>query len=123
MSGSQEYSMRKSNSWSWLEKIQPRSKVLTACNLLFSVDSGKNVKRCRRILTSYLHMGFQRTTISLLSSPAMLPSMVVYPSPTGDVVEFVRIATKYKLTITVPTGATNLDGHYHDHVEPRLAGC
>jgi hypothetical protein len=82
-------------------------------------------------------MGFQRTTISLVrsfffffgsvrtfksnyaiilqfSSPAMLPSMVVYPSPTENVVEFVRIATIYKFPITVPTGATNLDGHYHD---------
>jgi hypothetical protein len=42
----------------------------------------------------------------------MLPSVVVYPASTEDVVKIVRIATTYKVPITVYSGATSLEGHY-----------
>ncbi|KAF8958768.1 hypothetical protein BDZ97DRAFT_1668028 [Flammula alnicola] len=42
----------------------------------------------------------------------MAPSVIVYPSSTEDVVEVVKIATKYKVPITVYSGATSLEGQY-----------
>ncbi|KAF8192120.1 FAD-linked oxidase-like protein [Pholiota molesta] len=47
--------------------------------------------------------------------PEMLPSVVVYPASTEDVVKIVRIATTYKVPITVYSGATSLEGHYRAH--------
>lgn len=42
----------------------------------------------------------------------MSPSVVIYPSTTEEVATIVRIATKYKVPITVYSGATSLEGHY-----------
>ena len=42
----------------------------------------------------------------------MSPSVVVYPSTTEEVAVIVKIATKYKVPITVYSGATSLEGHY-----------
>lgn len=40
------------------------------------------------------------------------PSVVVYPSSTEDVVVIVKISAKYKIPITIYSGATSLEGHY-----------
>ncbi|KJA24402.1 hypothetical protein HYPSUDRAFT_200621 [Hypholoma sublateritium FD-334 SS-4] len=47
--------------------------------------------------------------------PGMSPSVVIYPSTTEEVATIVRIATKYKVPITVYSGATSLEGHYRAH--------
>ncbi|KAF8964894.1 hypothetical protein BDZ97DRAFT_2074975 [Flammula alnicola] len=47
--------------------------------------------------------------------PDMAPSVIVYPSSAEDVVEVVKIATKYKVPITVYSGATSLEGQYRGH--------
>ncbi|KAF8965864.1 FAD-linked oxidase-like protein [Flammula alnicola] len=47
--------------------------------------------------------------------PDMAPSVVVYPTSTEDVVEVVKIATKYKVPITVYSGATSLEGQYRGY--------
>ncbi|KAF9525592.1 FAD-linked oxidase-like protein [Crepidotus variabilis] len=42
-------------------------------------------------------------------------SVVVYPHSTEDVVQIVRIATKYRMPITPYSGATSLEGHFYAH--------
>ncbi|OCH88443.1 hypothetical protein OBBRIDRAFT_86159 [Obba rivulosa] len=44
--------------------------------------------------------------------PGSLPSVVVFPQSTEDVVKIVKIANKYKMPITPYSGATSLEGHF-----------
>lgn len=41
-----------------------------------------------------------------------LPSVVIFPKSTEDVVKIVRISRKYKMPIIPYSGATSLEGHY-----------
>ncbi|KAF9553236.1 hypothetical protein CPC08DRAFT_673450 [Agrocybe pediades] len=47
--------------------------------------------------------------------PGMNHSVVVYPESTEDVVQIVKIATKYRAPITAYSGATSLEGQYRGH--------
>ncbi|KAF8157801.1 FAD-linked oxidase-like protein [Crassisporium funariophilum] len=42
-------------------------------------------------------------------------NVVVYPESTEDVVEIVKIATKYRMPVTAYAGATSLEGQYRGH--------
>ncbi len=41
-----------------------------------------------------------------------LPSVVVYPMTTEDVVKIVKIAVKYRMPVVAYSGASSLEGHY-----------
>ncbi len=41
-----------------------------------------------------------------------LPSVVVYPTSTEDVVKLVKIAVKYRMPVVPFSGGTSLEGHY-----------
>ncbi|KAJ3856156.1 FAD-linked oxidase-like protein [Lentinula lateritia] len=47
--------------------------------------------------------------------PGISHSVVVYPSTTEDVVEIVKIATKYRMPITAYSGATSLEGQFRGY--------
>ncbi|RDB30391.1 D-lactate dehydrogenase [cytochrome], mitochondrial [Hypsizygus marmoreus] len=49
--------------------------------------------------------------------PASSPSVVVYPASTEDVVQIVKIATKYRMPIIPYSGATSLEGHFRSPAE------
>ncbi|RDX48543.1 FAD-binding domain-containing protein [Lentinus brumalis] len=44
--------------------------------------------------------------------PDSLPSVVVYPTSTEDVVKLVKIAVKYRMPVVPFSGGTSLEGHY-----------
>ncbi|KAJ4493078.1 FAD-linked oxidase-like protein [Lentinula edodes] len=47
--------------------------------------------------------------------PGISHSVVVYPSTTEDVVQIVKIATKYRMPITAYSGATSLEGQFRGY--------
>ncbi|KAI0769805.1 FAD-linked oxidase-like protein [Fomes fomentarius] len=51
--------------------------------------------------------------------PDSLPSVVVYPMATEDVVKIVKIAVKYRMPVVAYSGASSLEGHY---VPPSVGG-
>ncbi|KAF8642654.1 hypothetical protein AX16_009454 [Volvariella volvacea WC 439] len=52
---------------------------------------------------------------AFLHHEASLPSVVVYPQSTEDVVKVVKLATKYRMPVIPYSGATSLEGHTGAH--------
>ena len=47
-----------------------------------------------------------------IHSADSLPSVVVFPTSTEDVVKIVKIAVKYRMPVVPFSGGTSLEGHY-----------
>jgi D-lactate dehydrogenase (cytochrome) len=53
-----------------------------------------------------------------LCRTASLPSVVVYPKSTEDVVQIVKVSSKYRMPITAYSGATSLEGQFRSVCQP-----
>ncbi|KAI0701555.1 hypothetical protein C8T65DRAFT_656298 [Cerioporus squamosus] len=51
-------------------------------------------------------------TANFAMHPDSLPSVVVYPTSTEDVVKIVKVAVKYRMPVVPFSGGTSLEGHY-----------